>query len=736
MSVKNWLEEMRHRTGIGPLTMVCADKLLSRLHKMWNQMWTLARISGVILVSMTVLGCVTTPARPPTIKTIVIVPEPDSEPQTQPVKEQEVIPQEVIPHALETDAQIITVDQPWALVERSKTASDQDAPALLIRAINTFLDYGKNTEARSVMETLMTYSLTFDERLSLKIIQARLAAVATEHAHAIELLSALDYNEIRDVEIKKQALDALANSQIALGYLPDAALTLLNIDRFVTHAEQLENQQRLVRLVQTMNVLQHALLREKQFNLVIDGWLALVNILATTTPILIDVDLENWRQVYPNHPAQAQLIEQYIGISTLDEYQQIALLLPLTSSYGAVAQAFYDGFMRAHNNNIALKPPRVILYDVGEEASLSSLYYQAAINKGADFVVGPIGRKSAEALLSSQQLEITTLLIAEVPADNVADNVFGLSLSPEKEARQTADKAFAEGHRQATVLRNHSKWGERVANAFVEQWQSLGGVIVKNKSVPKGIADYTRVIQKFLGLDKSTARKRLLEAQLDTNLQFTARRNDDMDMLFLAAHAEQARLIVPQLHFFQAHDLPMYAISYVYSGNPDPVVDADLDGLIFGDMRWMLEDVSRYKAEIAVAQARKTDLKERTETTTTTNGSSNIIGIATANASLEPANQTDEASNIQTGVQIDPVTDSEAQVSPNTNPYKNSALNRLYALGIQSYQLIPRLNLLRNNTMTHFFGKAMTVRVDPDGSVVRLPVWAKFVSGLAEPYDR
>ena len=71
----------------------------------------------------------------------------------------------------------------------------------------------------------------------------------------------------------------------------------------------------------------------------------------------------------------------------------------------------------------------------------------------------------------------------------------------------------------------------------------------------------------------------------------------------------------------------------------------------------------------------------------------------------------------------------------NSNPYKDSALNRLYALGLESYHLIPRLNGLHNNPWNRFYGNAITVSVDEDGSVNRIPVWAKFVSGLPEPMD-
>ncbi len=740
----------KDRDKIRSVKIACPSRLSARLFDLrpWKVSCSLTsalspRILVLALAYLAVVNCSAPPISSPPASSSAAKPEAVLEgllpaPQTDPTE------QEVVTHAFDNDDQLIVADNPWELLERSKVVTEPEAPALLIRAINAFIHQGENFTARSTVEMLMAYSLTLEQDFSLQIIHARLAEAAGEYTRAIKLLRALDYQQTQNIETKKQALSVLAKAQIALGHLLDATAVLLDIDLLTGdipgNTERLENQQKILQLLRSMDALQVSLLRGSLFNPHLDGWLALADTLETTTLTYIDVDLEHWRLTYPDHPAQTQLLAQYAGLGERDEYQQIALLLPLTSSYGTVAGAFYDGFMQAHSNNIALKPPLVVLYDVGEEPYLSSFYYQVAVNEGADFVVGPLGRQAADALLSSRQPEITTLLIAEVPPENKADNLFGISLSPEKEARQIADKAFADGHRQATVFRSQSEWGGRVANAFVSQWELLGGSIVKNKSFPTDISDYTRIIQKFLGLNKSMARARLLEARIGANLKFTPRRNDDMDMLFLAANAAQSRLVVPQLRFFQAYNLPIYATSYVYSGNPNPALDADLDGLIFGDMKWMLEGVSRYKLKVAEKRALKADLKATPktvpeETLTAENGDSSISEITVAqgsSGSLETTNQVrDEISDINNPE------DDKPQESANKahNPYQNSTLNRLYALGIQSYQIIPRLNLLRSKNLERFFGRTMAVSVDQNGSVVRHPVWAQFVSGLAEPID-
>ena len=60
----------------------------------------------------------------------------------------------------------------------------------------------------------------------------------------------------------------------------------------------------------------------------------------------------------------------------------------------------------------------------------------------------------------------------------------------------------------------------------------------------------------------------------------------DVDFVFIAGAAGAARLIVPQLKFNYAGDVPVYATSDSFE--PDPSANADLDGMFFADMPWMV----------------------------------------------------------------------------------------------------------------------------------------------------
>ena len=61
-------------------------------------------------------------------------------------------------------------------------------------------------------------------------------------------------------------------------------------------------------------------------------------------------------------------------------------------------------------------------------------------------------------------------------------------------------------------------------------------------------------------------------------------------MVFLAASPSQARLLRPLLAA-QAASLPVYATSHIFSGRTDPSKDADLDGIIYTEIPWVMESL-------------------------------------------------------------------------------------------------------------------------------------------------
>jgi outer membrane PBP1 activator LpoA protein len=211
-------------------------------------------------------------------------------------------------------------------------------------------------------------------------------------------------------------------------------------------------------------------------------------------------------------------------------------------------------------------------------------------------------------------------------------------------------------------------------HSFSDRWERLGGIVLAAEAYDPEISDYSENLKRMFNITQSEARKNALQEKLGKKLKFTPRRRQDVDFIFLAADAKHGRLIKPQINFYHASRLPVYATSHIFSGKNDPTKDTDLNGVIFGDMPWML------------------------------------------------------------------VTDGKIQVLRETLqtewPYGYTQLDRLYALGMDSYAVIPFLNRISTGNAVRFNGVTSGLSVDNEGRLHRQLLWAQFKRGIPQLLDR
>jgi outer membrane PBP1 activator LpoA protein len=110
---------------------------------------------------------------------------------------------------------------------------------------------------------------------------------------------------------------------------------------------------------------------------------------------------------------------------------------------------------------------------------------------------------------------------------------------------------------------------------------------------PEEENDHSALLERALRLDESKQRGQQLENTLQIPLEFEPVRRSDVDVIFMAASATQAKQIRPQLRFLDAGDVPVYATGRIYSGEPDPALNQDLDGVRFPITPWALEHAKR-----------------------------------------------------------------------------------------------------------------------------------------------
>jgi outer membrane PBP1 activator LpoA protein len=143
----------------------------------------------------------------------------------------------------------------------------------------------------------------------------------------------------------------------------------------------------------------------------------------------------------------------------------------------------------------------------------------------------------------------------------------------------------------------------------------------------------------------------------------------DESGIFISMRPEQARLLIPQLRI-AGIIIPVFATSHVYSGKDDVTANSDLNGVEFSDAPWLF--------------------------------------------------------NAQPGL---PSHDDIAARLPSAS----GTSARLFAFGMDAWNLVPYLDWLRAHPGSYLPGASGQLTADQFGRIRRVLTWAKFQNGLAQP---
>ena len=238
----------------------------------------------------------------------------------------------------------------------------------------------------------------------------------------------------------------------------------------------------------------------------------------------------------------------------------IALILPLKSeSFGPAAEITRQGFIAAASERGGSRLP-VKTYATTEQTDEILATYQFALAAGAQVVVGPLTRDGVSALATSGMVRVPTLAL-NVPEDFpvLPAYMFTFSLQVENEARQVAMLAKQEGKRKALIIGADTLLDKRMQQAFAEEWQRLGGIILKTFFFT-GEQDGLLTLKQAVEISGA-------------------------DMVFLALDAKKARQVRPYIDL----SVSIYATSQIFSGNGRGPFNFDLNGVRFVDMPWVLQ---------------------------------------------------------------------------------------------------------------------------------------------------
>lgn len=558
-------------------------------------------------------------------------------------------------------------------LDEAETSQAPQRQQLQIQAAQLLFDEQQHALAEELLEGPDWAYADRNTQVKRAILRARIHSYFSEYVLALSRLDNPGIHralESAPVELQIEASRLRASLYAATGQAIAAAREHVYIDPLLDGAVAILNREALW---SSLSKASRSSLNAAKSDAKGDwaGWLELA-LLARENQADLDAQLDaldQWVQRWSRHPAGRDLPGGLDVLRSMaaNRPKQVALLLPVSGRLADYGKAIRDGFMASmlHTRSMGGKVPVLRQYDTASNTNIVTLY-EKAVTDGADLVIGPLRKSAVQELNDAKPaFAVPVLALNRLETGSPAKRFYQFGLAPEDEAGQIASIAFSKGHETALILAPEGRWGSEVAGAFERNWQELGGSVVGSATFNARKKDFSSVIESLLRLKASKARARQLRQITGLRPEFSPRRRDDVDMIFMLARPGEARSIKPLLAFHYAGDLPVYASSQVYQGSSNRKRDRDINGVFFTDIPWLLDEKSplRVKAQSAFPQ------------------------------------------------------------------YKN--LQRMMALGVDSYRLHNRLPQLVELDSARVFGETGTLTLNDKGQIERRLMFAQFKSGRA-----
>lgn len=303
--------------------------------------------------------------------------------------------------------------------------------------------------------------------------------------------------------------------------------------------------------------------------------------------------LKQWLNSNPNHPAA---INQPAEVKELPLPEQahikkIALLLPLTGRFASVSKAITQGFLMASYSLEHDQRPEIQVID--STLNDFSTTYDAIT---ADLIIGPLSRDRVKALSNRTQLKTPTIALNSVNEENKTLNLFYIGLQAEDEAKTLARYALRNNLTTGAVLTYPSKKGLKLATTFKETIEKkeetkpyLKGKISHIQTLEE---NWATSLKKTLEIDKSNQRAKKISRLINTPIEFTARKRDDLQFIYSPLKYKDLRQANPLMAFYFAKDIQILSNSDITPQLYPNKRDKDLNGIIFTDYKWPINQTN------------------------------------------------------------------------------------------------------------------------------------------------
>nr|WP_246604316.1 penicillin-binding protein activator [Alteromonas lipotrueae] len=409
-------------------------------------------------------------------------------------------------------------------------------------------------------------------------------------------------------------------------------------------------------------------------------------------PQQLNRSITQYQQVYAGHML-AKHLPKDVALAqalTAPQIRELVVLLPLSGRLAATGEAVKDGIMAGYYQQLqqSSNPNSMPAIRFVDTTNADTQTMVAAIGD-AKFIVGPLLKETVEQLIPALPPGVNMLALnrpdemptildnstsvhsdsvsyeSEIPS-SMAPAVNYFALAPEDEANQLAEFIYSKGFRAPIVIAAQSNLYQRMNDAFKARWNTLHEHEAQARkanitSVTFNDSESLREgITQALDVAQSNQRINQIEYMTNEEVYNMPRSRRDIDAIVAFASPQDTELLNPiieaSLNPYDGKQVPVYATSRSMDYNSGKNQWRDLQNVRFIDMPWMMPNHKWQQL---------------------------------------------------------------AQETKQTWPNRSTLQNRLFAFGVDAYELLPQLGMLNTLSYITFDGLTGTLTLNKNSEVER-----------------
>jgi len=300
--------------------------------------------------------------------------------------------------------------------KQALSTSEAGAGSVRLKAADAWLLAEQPAKAEDNLRWVDKQELAPPDQARMNLVLADLALRADRPGEAEQLLQEAEVNLPDSARERFTQLQANTTQMLSRPGSRDISQAMSLVESSTSY-----NPEQSLALLQALEIVPSSELQIRsqnpRGNQVIVGWLDLTWVIRQNLVYANNLGdaVTAWKGRHPYHPVnEEEALDLWLRYrQTFTAPETVAILLPGSGRLQVAADAIRDGFLSAYLDNPG--NTKVFFLSTGEEGELAHSAYFEALDLGADWIVGPLQKQSIEALLGLAGLVTPVLALNELP---------------------------------------------------------------------------------------------------------------------------------------------------------------------------------------------------------------------------------------------------------------------------------------------------------------------------------